>query len=100
MSRGLGQSQMRILTLLLESGGALVVGGILAGLFDKASTGAGTKEYNLVHSSLSRSLKALRKRRLVMTYTGVRVAGHAAVIAAITSEGKKVADGIVWVEAS
>lgn len=100
MSRGLGQSQMRILDLLLEAGGALAMGAILSGLFDQASIGVGTKEYNRIHSSLSRSLGALRIRGLVQTYKGVSVAGHATVIAAITTEGKKVAEGIEWEEAS
>jgi hypothetical protein len=76
------------------------VGGILAGLFDQGSTGVETKEYNRIHSSLSRSLGALRIRGLVQTYTGVSVAGHATVIAALTGEGKKVAEGIEWEEAS
>jgi hypothetical protein len=40
-----------------------------------------------MRSSLSRSLKALRERDLVETYTGISVAGHAAVVAAITKAG-------------
>jgi hypothetical protein len=100
MSRGLGQSQKLILGLLLEAGGALATPGILTSLFDKADTGPGTKEYNAIHSILSRSLKGLRKRGLLMTYTGVNVGGHAAVIAALTAAGVEVAGGIEWPEES
>lgn len=97
MGKGPGQTQLRVLTLLLESGGALAVGGILAGL-DKASIEAGTREYHGIRSSLSRTLKALRDRGLVMTYTGVSVAGRAVVVAALTSEGAVKARGIEWEE--
>lgn len=94
MSRGIGALQSAILRLLLDRGGALAVPGILEGLFDKASIGE--KEYRVICSSLSRSLKGLRVRRLVMSYTGIVVAGHHVVVVAITGEGKKVGEGIEW----
>jgi len=86
MSKGLGPAQRGVLDLLLKSGGALATAGILQGLFGQVP-GPGTKRYSLMRSSLSRSLKALRERDLVETYTGISVAGHAAVVAAITKAG-------------
>jgi DNA-binding MarR family transcriptional regulator len=96
VSRGLGPAQLSILYILEKAGGASTLAGILVGL-DKGSTGgAGTREYNVVRSSLSRSLKALRARDLVQTYTGVTVAGRAVVVVALTTAGAEVAREIVW----
>jgi DNA-binding PadR family transcriptional regulator len=77
---------MRILDLLQEAGGALATAGLLAGLFDQVNPGA--------RSSLSRSIKALRNRGLVLKYKGVRVGGHAARIVALTGAGVEVAQEI------
>jgi hypothetical protein len=87
MAKGLGGRQLSTLRLLLDNAGVLGVPGILEALFDKASPGA--------HSSLCRSLGALRRRGLIQTY-GISVAGHATVIAALTVQGAKVAGGILW----
>ncbi len=94
MGKGLGPAQLNILSILEKAGGALAVGGILARLFDKASLRVGSREYSRVHTILSRSVKGLRTRGLVETYTGVTVAGRAALVVALTSEGKKVAEGL------
>ncbi len=90
MSRGLGRLQLCTLGLLLEAGGVLATAGILAGLFDKVGPGA--------HSSLSRTLRALRTRGLVMTYTGISVAGHHVRVVSLTGEGASRAQEIEWVE--
>jgi len=97
VSRGLGQIQRGILRLLLDRGGILRVGSILGGLFDKVP-GPGTKEYNVIHGSLSRSLKALRQRDLIQSYTGIAVAGRAALVVALTTAGAEVAREIEWEE--
>jgi DNA-binding MarR family transcriptional regulator len=95
MSRGLGRAQLSTLDLLWKSGGVLTPGGILMGLFGKVP-GPGTKRYSLVRSSLSRSLKALRDRELVETYTGISTGGHAVLVVAITRAGAEVAREIEW----
>lgn len=95
MGKGLGPKEMGVLKLLQEGGGVLTVAGILGGLFDRASIGA--KEYHTICSSLSRRLKALRKRALVRAYR-ISVAGHNALILSLTTAGAEVAQGIVWEE--
>jgi hypothetical protein len=90
VSKGIGQLQMRILQALIDGGGVLRIKGILERLF------AGAGYNNKAYAGLSRSLKGLRCRRLVQTYKGVSVAGRATVIAALTTDGKKAAQGIVW----
>ena len=92
MSRGLGPAQLSVLAILKKAGGVLAVGGILGVLSAKANNGE--QEYQTLSSSLSRTLKALRERGLVETYTGISAGGHAVVVAAITGEGKKVAEGL------
>ncbi len=94
MSKGLGPAQQRVLSLLLKGGGVLAVGGILAGLFGQVP-GPETKEYGLMRSSISRTLRALRDRELVETYA-ISAGGHAAVVAAITAEGVRKAREIEW----
>jgi hypothetical protein len=96
VGRGVGQIQQGILRLLLDRGGVLAAAGILRGLFDKVP-GAGTKEYNVIRSSISRTLRGLRIRNLVDAYS-ISVAGHAALVVALTSEGAREAQEIVWEE--
>lgn len=94
MGKGLGQAQMRILGLLLKAGGVLTVPALLVGLFGRISPGA--EEYNRAHSTLSRTLAALRVRHLIQTYQGVAVGGRGMLIASLTAQGVKEARKIVW----
>lgn len=85
MSKGLGGRQRDILTLLLHHGGVLTMGAILVGLFGKVSHG--TEGYNRAHSTLSRSLAALRGRGLIKTYQGIQLGSHAILVASLTVQG-------------
>lgn len=102
MGKGPGQVQLYILTLLLETGGALSLSGLMANLINKGfwNKPESEKEYHRTHNLLSRSLRGLRSRRLVQTYKGVHIAGRPTVIAALTRDGTEMAKTIEWAEAS
>ncbi len=85
MGKGLGDLQRRALGLLVEAGGVLGAPFILRALFGQVTPGS--EGYNRANSALSRSLRALRGRGLVMSYKGVAVGGRGVVVVALTAEG-------------
>jgi DNA-binding transcriptional ArsR family regulator len=106
MGRGLSEWQMTILRLTLDCGGMLRVRDILEALwawkpkpekegrnggqvFSRGSIGA--EKYSRVHSTLSRTLKRLRQRRLVEIFKGKN-----STLIALTTAGKTEAKEIYW----